>query len=52
MYIDKINKIKQYMADLGWTIEEKIGSEGWSKNRVGYYIKFSRCEWHGDLLRY
>lgn len=38
MYLDKINRIKQYMADLGWTIEEKIGSEGWSKNRVGYYI--------------
>lgn len=32
MYLDKINRIKQYMADLGWTIEEKIGSEGWSKN--------------------
>lgn len=49
MYLDKINRIKQYMADLGWTIEEKIGSEGWSKNRVGYYIKFSRCEWHGKF---
>ena len=49
MYLDKINQIKQYMADLGWTIEEKIGSEGWSKNKVGYYIKFSRCEWHGKF---
>lgn len=49
MYLDKINQIKQHMADLGWTIEEKIGSEGWSKNRVGYYIKFSRCEWHGKF---
>lgn len=49
MHLDKINQIKQYMADLGWTIEEKISSEGWSQNRVGYYIKFSRCEWHGKF---
>lgn len=39
--MDKINKIKQHMAKLGWTVEEKIGSNGWC-NTVGYYIKFSR----------
>lgn len=38
--MDKINKIKQYMAKLGWTVEEKIGSNGW-RNTVGYYIKFT-----------
>lgn len=46
--MDKINKIKQHMAKLGWTVEEKIGGNGW-RNTVGYYIKFSRCDWHGKF---
>lgn len=44
--MDKIDKIKLYMASLGWTIEEKIGKDGW-KNNTGYFIKFSRMDWHG-----
>lgn len=36
------------MAKLGWCIEEKIGSNGW-RNTVGYYIKFSRYDWHGKF---
>lgn len=47
--MDKINKIKQYMADLGWTVEEKIGRAGWG-DKVGYYIKFSRYDWHGKSV--
>lgn len=46
--MDKINKIKQHMAKLGWTVEEKIGSNGW-RNTVGYYIKFSRYDWHNKF---
>ena len=46
--MDKINKIKQYMAGLGWTIEENIGRDGWG-NKVGYFIKFSRYDWHGKF---
>ena len=49
MYFDKINRIKQSMADLGWTIEDKIGSDGWSNNQIGYFIKFSRFDWHGKF---
>lgn len=46
--MDKINKIKQHMAKLRWTVEEKIGSNGWC-NIVGYYIKFSRYDWHNKF---
>lgn len=49
MLFDKINRIKQSMADLGWTIEEKISSDGWSNNQIGYFIKFSRFDWHGKF---
>ena len=37
------------MDSLGWTIEEKIGKDGW-KNNTGYFIKFSRMDWHGKYI--
>lgn len=46
--MDKINKIKQHMAKLGWSVEEKIQNDGW-RSTTGYYIKFSRIDWHGKF---
>lgn len=46
--MDKINKIKLYMAKLGWKVEEKIQNDKWN-NTTSYFIKFSRVDWHGKF---
>lgn len=46
--MDKIMQIKRRMATQGWSVEEKISSDGWGRT-IGYNIWFKRCDWHGKF---
>lgn len=44
---NEILKLKIDLVKMGWQIEERTGTDGWSDGKIGYTIWISRPDWHG-----
>lgn len=47
--MDNIHNLKMQLVNEGWTVEEKITSQGWG-DFIGYSVWAKRWDWHGRAI--
>lgn len=47
--MNNIHELKMHLANEGWTVEDKITSQGWGDS-IGYSVWAKRWDWHGRAI--
>lgn len=47
--MDNIHNLKMQLANEGWTVEDRITSDGWGDS-IGYSVWAKRWDWHGRAI--